>query len=304
MMQRGSVPSATRPTPSTVQTRDSLHTLDIDFKPDNSHGKRQCCRTVAPILPERLQGGGRFLIRKPKRDLPIPTSTQFTFTFFCSPPQILTLSIFPLPSYAPSSSNHPSIYPLEMYSASALCLHLLALLLSTTCRALLLPAGNISTHPSEAVVQQSLELAPPVPILDIGYVHMLNQDAANATHPKDNIPAGHHIQSDIVAPALVAASGPTIVGLCNATSPCVDGSCCNSVGSPNMRVEMVLIEHRQVSADLLRIIVIPLLLRHASRTVMLMLCVELILCMVSRSVPWDFAVRIWDTAVYVCVSQW
>jgi hypothetical protein len=184
-----------------------------------------------------------------------------------------------------------------MYSTSSLSLTLLTLLLSTTCRALLLPDGNISTHPSKAVVQQSLELAPPVPILNIGYMHMLNQDAANATHPENDAPTGHHIQSDIAVSALVFASGPTIVGLCNATSPCVDASCCNSVGSVNMRVEMVLIGYRKANADLLRIIAIPLLLRHASRTAMLMPCVELILCMANRSVPWDFAVRIWDTAV-------
>jgi len=168
------------------------------------------------------------------------------------------------------------------------------LLLGTTCRALLSP--NVS-HPSEAVVQQSLELAPPLPILKIGYMHMLSQASTNATQAEDDTPAGHHIQSDIAAPAHVTAPAPLPAAQCNATSPCVDASCCNSVGSVYMVAEIVLMGHRKANAGLLRIIVILLLLRYASRTAMLMLCAELILSMASRSVLWDFAVRIWVTAV-------
>ena len=101
------------------------------------------------------------------------------------------------------------------------------LLLGITCRALLSP--NVS-YPSEAVVQQSLELAPPFPILKIGYMHMLSEASTNATQAKDNNPTGHHIQSDIAAPVHVAVAAPVPAAQCNAASPCVDASCCNSVG--------------------------------------------------------------------------
>jgi hypothetical protein len=161
---------------------------------------------------------------------------------------------------------------------------ILSLLLGSTCRALLLPNGNISTHPSEAVVQQSLELAPPLPILHIGYMHMLNQPSANATRAEDNTPAGHHIQSDIVAPVHVAVPAPLPAAQCNATSPCVDASCCNSVSSVEIIPGVALIKCRKASADLLRTTVIPLLQRHVSRTAMLMPCVELILYTASRGV--------------------
>ena len=172
-------------------------------------------------------------------------------------------------------------------------LSLSPLLLGTTCRALLSP--NFS-HPSEAVVQQSLELAPPLPILHIGYMHMLSQASANVTQAEDDAPAGHHIQSDIAAPVHVAVAAPVPAAQCNATSPCVDASCCNSVGGVEMMAGIPLMGYRKANADLLRITVIPLLLRHASQTAMLMPCAELILSMASRSVLWDFAVRIWATA--------
>jgi hypothetical protein len=176
-----------------------------------------------------------------------------------------------------------------MYLTSPSSLILTLLLLGKTCRALLSP--NVS-HPSEAVVQQSLELAPPLPILQIGYMHMLSQASANATHAEDDTPTGHHIQSDIAAPVRVAAPAPIPAAQCSTTSPCVDASCCNSVGSVYMVARISLIGYRKANADLLRSIVIPLLLRHASRTAMLMPCAELILSMASRSVLWDFAVRI------------
>jgi hypothetical protein len=179
-----------------------------------------------------------------------------------------------------------------MYSTSTLSL-ILSLLLGTTCRSLLSP--NIS-HPSEAVVQQSLELAPPLPILQIGYMHMLSQPRTNATQAEDVTPAGHHIQSDIAAPVHVAAPAPLPAPQCNATSPCVDASCCNSVSSVELAARVALIGYRKANAGLLRITVTPLLLRHASRTAMLMPCAELILSMASRSARWDFAVRIWGTA--------
>jgi hypothetical protein len=95
----------------------------------------------------------------------------------------------------------------------------------------------------------------------------------------------------------VATPEPLPVAQCNATSPCVDASCCNSVSSVEMMAGIALIRYRKANADLLRITVIPLLLRHASRTAMLMQFVELILSMASRSVLWDFAVRTWVTAV-------
>jgi hypothetical protein len=181
-----------------------------------------------------------------------------------------------------------------MYSTlTSLSFILSLLLLGTTCRALLSPN---SSHPSEAVVQQSLELAPPLPILHIGYMHMLGQASTNATQAEDDTSAGHHIQSDIAAPVHVAAAAPVPAAQCNATSPCVDASCCNSVGSVYMVAGTALIGYRKANAGLLRITVIPLLLRHASRTAMLMPCAELILSMASRVVLWDFAVRIWGTA--------
>ncbi|KAG4431270.1 hypothetical protein IFR05_013236, partial [Cadophora sp. M221] len=87
------------------------------------------------------------------------------------------------------------------------------------------PLHNLHNH----VVQQDFEEYAPLPILEIGLQHILAQIGANATDAGNESMSGeshHHINTAEKIPTPIIE----VVDQCGPSSPCVDGSCCNSEG--------------------------------------------------------------------------
>jgi hypothetical protein len=79
-----------------------------------------------------------------------------------------------------------------------------------------------------AIVQQDFKEATPFPILDIGLQHIVSDLVANGSQVDVEILTGNQ-QGQPTSPevSLLANLAPT---QCSPTSPCIDGSCCNTVG--------------------------------------------------------------------------
>jgi hypothetical protein len=82
----------------------------------------------------------------------------------------------------------------------------------------------------KSVAQQNLAAAPPFPILQVGWEHIMGQIGANAITPEDETNAEKNLQvsqslkgTPLQARHTSAQCGPGI--------PCSDGSCCNSVSA-------------------------------------------------------------------------
>ncbi|KAI9712955.1 MAG: hypothetical protein M1812_006702 [Candelaria pacifica] len=101
-------------------------------------------------------------------------------------------------------------------------------------------ASTVAQNSTEdhAVVQQNLEVAPPLPILQIGLDYILGQIGANATvqgnisHAKDVAGPNTYVYPRRAGftpyvPLDKRVDGPI---QCSASTPCADGSCCNSDG--------------------------------------------------------------------------
>lgn len=110
------------------------------------------------------------------------------------------------------------------------------LLLITPSHALLLPSLIANTtliqNVHKAIVQQNLALAPPFPILRVGWEHMVGQIGANATKAENQTIAEMNAQHVTL---LQERDTPT---QCGPGLPCSDGSCCNSVGSRTLRSQL------------------------------------------------------------------
>lgn len=145
-----------------------------------------------------------------------------------------------------------------------------------------LPTHNIHNH----IVQQDFTENPPFPILEIGLQHILAQIGANATEAGNDSMSGnahHHIDPAEKIPTQMKDADTQ----CGPDNPCVDGSCCNSVRDKFLarwNYEQSLIERRKGNADSHLTTADLQLLQHASRTVMLGLCVASIRGIVRRNV--------------------
>jgi hypothetical protein len=102
-----------------------------------------------------------------------------------------------------------------------------ALLVPSTPSSLPSTSNKQDGSPSVSIVQQYFALEPPVPILEIGYKHIINQLGENMTAAENqSISNDHRHPGFSIITSLRQKVAPAECGL---TSPCVDGSCCNSV---------------------------------------------------------------------------
>lgn len=116
-----------------------------------------------------------------------------------------------------------------MFSSSAPSLSLTICLALSAASHALLEITNATHSLHNAIVQQNfLIVPPPLPILEIGYMHMISQIGVNATKAENETIQAMGMQSkqSSVTTSLHARAAATD---CGPGNPCVDGSCCNSV---------------------------------------------------------------------------
>jgi len=115
-----------------------------------------------------------------------------------------------------SSFIHSSVFTssLFLFIAASHALFLPSLIANTT----------LIQNVQKAVFQQNLALAPPFPILRVGWEHIMGQIGANATKAENQSVAEMNAQHATLIQEIdtPAQCGPGL--------PCSDGSCCNSVG--------------------------------------------------------------------------
>jgi hypothetical protein len=92
-----------------------------------------------------------------------------------------------------------------------------------------------TTHAGNSLSQQNLAVAPPFPILQVALDHVLGQWGENATEAENatiaeglSATAGSTRRSDLSK--FVSLRERDAPAQCSPTSPCADGSCCNSEG--------------------------------------------------------------------------
>jgi hypothetical protein len=168
-----------------------------------------------------------------------------------------------------------------MYPSVILLTWTFFVLHSATSHALLVPPSynassktSVST-PRNAICQQNLAQAPPMPILDIGLQHMLGQMGVNATKAEnDSIAEANDQPPPPEFSRFTLPNQKDAPAQCGPGQPCADGSCCNSVSDAENKPWISLTANRKGSVDIRPTIVTRLLQRRVSRIAMLMLCVE------------------------------
>jgi hypothetical protein len=112
------------------------------------------------------------------------------------------------------------------------------LLLITASHALFLPSltTNIKQIVHKAVAHQNLAVAPPFPILEVGWQHIMGQIGANATKAENESIAETNLQHAHASKATSLQVRDT-PAQCGPGVPCSDGSCCNSVRTWSLDVE-------------------------------------------------------------------
>ncbi|EPE30127.1 (Trans)glycosidase [Glarea lozoyensis ATCC 20868] len=90
------------------------------------------------------------------------------------------------------------------------------------------PSSQFNDSASSIIVQQNLALAPPIPILEIGYQHIIGQIGENMT-----IAGNRSFSNDQQHPGIsrfTSLREKVTPAECGPQKACVDGSCCNSEG--------------------------------------------------------------------------
>lgn len=100
-----------------------------------------------------------------------------------------------------------------------------------------LTVSNSSQAHGNSIVQQNLTVAPPFPILQIGWQHIQGQIGANATKAENESIAAER-NANLQRPTRQAEISPytslekrDTPAQCSIDTPCIDFSCCNSVST-------------------------------------------------------------------------
>ncbi|KAG9228463.1 glycoside hydrolase superfamily [Amylocarpus encephaloides] len=85
---------------------------------------------------------------------------------------------------------------------------------------------DVNVIAAPAIVQQNVAANPPLPILEIGYEHIISQIGENITLVESQSTTNDRRHSGISKVVSLSVA----LAQCGPGTPCVDGSCCNSVG--------------------------------------------------------------------------
>src|ERR1700755_1097157 len=115
----------------------------------------------------------------------------------------------------------PLPYFLSMFLDITVHSWILSLILGKACAALQNDRQNASLR--DVIVQQDLNVAPPYPIMDIGFAHIMNQIGANATRAANETMPG--IMQIVPISRYVSPMLRQEPAQCGPNSPCADSSC-------------------------------------------------------------------------------
>lgn len=104
----------------------------------------------------------------------------------------------------------------------------LLLLISSSHTAAVHQRSSNSPRSGHAVAHSNYITSGPLPILDIGYRHILGQIGANAT-AAGNASLPKNIRENFATSKVTPLSKRNAPAQCGPAQPCSDGSCCNSV---------------------------------------------------------------------------
>jgi hypothetical protein len=116
-------------------------------------------------------------------------------------------------------------------SPSLTSIRFLTLVLATGANAFSLSeliTTNFSHPYQKAIAQQNPAVIPPFPILQVGLDHILGQMGENATEA-ENATIAQGLSGTRDVSRSIALNKRDTPAQCGPNSPCIDGSCCNSV---------------------------------------------------------------------------